>query len=321
MKSVAIIGSGVVGNATGKGFIAKGYDVLFIDINPVVVKNLCDEELNASTDYKTLLKKKFEAFFLSICTPTANEEINLNYLKSASVSLAQILKTKKDYNLVVVRSTVPPGTVRNIIIPIIEKNSDKIAGVDFGVCMNPEYLREDSAVSDFCNQKLTVIGSLDNKSLHTLQDLYRPFNCPVQSLSLEEAEAQKYIHNLFNACKISFFNEIRMILEEIILRSTVNLKINLNGNNGSAAESNTDFDIEKIFKLTAKTAEASYNPEYGIKNLGPFGKSCLPKDTRAFLTWTKKELQINMPLLQSIIDVNELMKEKQIFEKMTKNLG
>lgn len=290
MIKLAVIGSGVVGQATGKGFIAKGHDVIFCDINPEILAKL------ESAGYKVCPPNLLEqesgvgAFFLPISTPTIDGKIELGFLRSAVANLGGgALKKNEDYCIVVIRSTVPPGTIEGSLIPLLEKYSGKKAGKDFGVCMNPEYLREDSNEEDFKNPWIVVIGELDVESGKTLEDIYTPVSsdCPIVRTSLKEAEMQKYVHNLFNACKISFFNEMRIICEA------------------------AGVDDARVFELVSISAEASWNPKYGIRNFGPYGGSCLPKDTTAFIAWVKDELKKSMPLLRAVIKVNETIKENK----------
>lgn len=287
MAKLAVIGSGIVGQATGKGFIANGYDVVFCDINREVLAKLENKGHRVCPPHLLEQEKDIKAFFLAISTPTVDNKIKLDFLRSGIANLgAGYLKNHKDYCIIVVRSTVPPGTIEKQLIPILEKHSRKKAGRDFGVCMNPEYLREGSNEKDFKNPWIVTIGELDAKSGKTLEEIYCFHTCPIVHVSLKEAEMQKYVHNLFNACKISFFNEMRMVCE--------------------AAKINTD----KVFELVAKSAEGSWNPKYGIRKLGPYGGSCLPKDTIAFLSWARKNLENPMPLLRAVIKVNEMTKEK-----------
>lgn len=287
MAKLIIIGSGVVGQATGKGFIAKGHDVIFCDINSEVLVKL--EDQGHRVCYSDLLEQENEvdAFFLAVSTPTVSGRIKLDFLKSAVINLGGgALKKNNNYCIIVVRSTVPPDTIEMLLIPLLEKYSGKKAGEHFGVCMNPEYLREDSNEEDFKNPWIITIGKLDNKSGETLEKIYGPHKCPIVHTSIKEVEMQKYVHNLFNACKISFFNEMRMVCE--------------------AAK----VDADKVFELVVKSAEGSWNPKYGIRNFGPYGGSCLPKDTAAFLAWARKNLANPMPLLKAVIKVNEITKEK-----------
>ena len=287
MAKLAIIGSGIVGQATGKGFIAKGHEVVFCDINPETLAKLENQGHKVCPPNLLEEEKGIKAFFLSVSTPTIDGKIKLDFLKSAVANLGGALKKNNDYCTVAVRSTVPPNTIEGSLIPLLEKYSGKKAGKDFGVCMNPEYLREDSNEEDFKNPWIIIIGELDAKSGKILHEIYGPCDCPVVHTSIKEAEAQKYIHNLFNACKISFFNEMRMICEAIHV------------------------DADKVFDLVAKSAEASWNPKYGIRDLGPYGGSCLPKDTTAFLAWARDELGKSLPLLKAVIKVNEIVKEKR----------
>lgn len=288
MAKIAIIGSGVVGQATGKGFIAKGHEVTFCDINQETLTKLESQGYRVCLPHLLEREEGIKAFFLPVSTPTVDGKIQLGFLKSAVANLGGgALKNNNDYCVVVIRSTVPPNTVEGSLIPLLERYSGKKAGEDFGVCMNPEYLREDSNEEDFKNPWIIVIGELDVRSGETLQEIYGPHKCPIIRTSIKEAEVQKYIHNLFNACKISFFNEMRMICEAVKV------------------------DADMVFELVSKSAEASWNPKYGIRNLGPYGGTCLPKDTTAFLAWAKDELGKSLPLLKAVIKVNEIIKEKR----------
>jgi UDPglucose 6-dehydrogenase len=163
-------------------------------------------------------------------------------------------------------------------------------GKDFGIAMNPEFLREVNAEKDFANPWIVVIGSNDAHTAQVLEKLYLPFNAPIIHMSIKEAEMMKYVHNIYNANKISFFNEMRMIAEK------------------------SGIDADKLFNTVIQSAEASWNKEYGIKNFGPYGGSCLPKDTRAFLSWTNENLKRKMPLLHAVIKVNEDLKDRIYLE-------
>ena len=294
---ICIVGPGIVGQATGKVFTLHDYDVTFLGGSPDKVEKLRSEGFKAfpkdelfNGDYT------FDITFLTVPTPTQNGKISLEAIKSAATDLGRRIKKLKSYHLVVVKSTVPPGTSENLVIKIIEKYSGKKVGVDFGCCMNPEYLREKTAFEDTLQPWIVVIGQYDKKSGEILSALYRKFDCPVVTCSLQEAEMQKYVHNLYNAVKITFFNEMRHI-----------------GKNIGA-------DAEKIFKLTAISAEGMWNPKYGIKDFGPFQGSCLPKDTQAFLEWAEnKELDID--LLRSVIQVNNKHAKQLGLDKSNYEIG
>ena len=275
---------GVVGQATGKTFAAKGYVVTFMGGNPTKTQKLREEGFSAyARGEKMDREHDFDIAMLTVPTPTKNGKIDLSIMESACIDLGTRMKQQKNYSLVVVKSTVPPGTTEELVIPTIEKHSGKKAGVDFGVCMNPEYLREVSAFEDTFNTWFVLIGELDQKSGDILESVYKgKFECPILRCKLKEAEMQKYVHNLYNATKISFFNEMRQVAQHL------------------------EIDAEKIFAYTAVSCEGMWNPKYGTKNLGPYSGACLPKDTQAFFHWATLR-NYSMQLLKAVIDVNNAL--------------
>ncbi len=288
---VCIVGPGVVGQATGKALIAHGVDVTFIGRSKEKIEKLQkdgfkafqkDEIVNGSYD--------FDITMFTVPTPTIDGKISLAVMDSASIDLGKRLKNHKGYHVVVVKSTVPPGTTENLVIKNIEKYSGKKVGKDFGACMNPEYLREETSYEDTLNAWMILIGEYDKRSGDMLNEIYKGFKCPIYRSSIQEAEMQKYIHNLFNAAKISYFNEMREIAKAI------------------------GADADKVFKLAAISTEGMWNPKYGIRNMGPFSGSCLPKDTQAFLDWAQQR-GFNPKLLRTVIEVNDDLMEKMGIEK------
>lgn len=290
MGTIAIIGSGVVGQATGKGFASMGNSVIFCDTKAEVRDRLSKDGYQVCTP-ENLPTQEIRAFFLSVPTPTKDGKIDFTYLESSSRSVGKALATTKEYVVVVVRSTVLPGTTENLVIPILEKESGKKAGKDFGVCMNPEFLRENRNEEDFKKPWIILIGELDQKSGAHLEKLYGKQSCPIAHVSLADAEAEKYVHNLWNACKIAFFNEMRAVCE------------------ASGADADT------IFPIVMKSAEASWNSSYGIRNMGPFGGNCLPKDTQALLSWARENKGLSMTLLDGIIKSNDEIERNLSTEK------
>lgn len=285
-KRICIFGPGVVGYATGKAFAEKGFHVGFIGRNQDRIDELRKEGFWAFT-FETFPDHSFDfdISFLTISTPTRKAKIQLQGIKAVARFVGSRLKMTKNYHVVVVKSTVVPGTTEKVIIKILEKYSGKKAGRDFGVCMNPEYLREVSAVDDSRKPWMVLLGQYDKKSGDFVEPIYKPFKCPVFRSTLHEAEMQKYIHNLYNAVKITFFNEMREIAKQI------------------------DADADRIFKLTALSTEGIWNPMYGLKDKGPFTGSCLPKDTQAFYAWVKKS-KFNADLLKTTIKVNKRLLDK-----------
>jgi len=281
-KSIFIVGSGLVGQATGKGLVAKGFRVTFIDVRPAIVNQLRQQGYEAF-EASEVKKTDADIFMLSVPTYSLKPGINrLDFVKEAATSIGGWLSKTDKYCLVVVRSTVLPGTIKEIVTPILEEHSGKSAGRDFGICANPEYLRERCAEEDFLNPWLVLIGELDKRSGDLLQEVYHWVDCPVYRLPIKEAEIQKFVHNLFNAAKISFFNEMRLVCRQMGL------------------------DCEKVFPLVAQSAEAIWNHSYGTRDLGPFAGSCLPKDTIAFLSWAKEQ-GMETPLVDAMLKVNEAL--------------
>lgn len=280
-QKICIVGAGFVGQATGKGFLSHGFDVTFLDVSPSKVNKLREEDLEAyHLEEMSNGKFSFDISFISVPTPTENKRFNDSYIKDAAEFLGDKIKFLNKYHLAVVKSTVLPGTTESLIIRILEEKSGKKAGRDFGVCVNPEYLRERRAFDDFVHAWIVVIGAMDEKSGQTLLNLYRDFDCPKYIVSIKEAEIQKYAHNLFNAIKITFFNEIRSAARKV------------------------GIETEKVFKLVAESSEGMWNTRYGIRDMGPFEGNCLPKDTQAFLMWLK-ERGIDAGLLRATLRVNK----------------
>jgi len=290
MKNIAIIGSGFVGKSTGKGFLRHRHNVIFSDINTGVLDELAAQGMRTSLP-QDLPVEKIDIFMFTVPTLTVDGEVDLKHVESASKNLAELLKRKRGYFIAVMRSTVPPGTTENIPGKTIQKVTKKKPGKDFGLVMNPEYLRQATAEKDFSNPWIAVIGSNDKKAAKIIGSLYESFFCPIHYVSIREAETQKYVHNLWNASKISFFNEMR--------EATRRIGIN----------------PDKIFEITMDSAEASWNKFYGIRDRGYFDGSCLPKDTLGFLTFARKELGFEMKILKSVIDVNEDLRKKVLQKK------
>ncbi len=280
-EKIAVIGSGVVGQATGKGFISKGYEVTFIDTNERIISTLRKQGYQAFTPQEYDEKQlTCDISFVSVPTPTEDNVINLEYLKKACIDLGIRLKRMSGYHLVVTRSTLLPGTNKNIVIKTLEAYSQKKEGINFGLCFNPEYLREKSAETDFAKPWIVIIGENSKKSGDLLEGVYKNFGSKIYRITIEEAEIQKYIHNLYNAVKISFFNEFREICSDMNLDSSV------------------------VFDLVTKSCEGIWNPKYGTLDFGPFDGVCLPKDTQAFYSWAKQNGYL-MKVLGSAIESNK----------------
>ncbi|MEK7622503.1 MAG: nucleotide sugar dehydrogenase [Patescibacteria group bacterium] len=286
VKKICIIGPGVVGYATGVVLKENGFEVGFVGRNQEKIAKLCQEGYQAKIfadfsehDYD------YDLTFITVATPTIGGKIDLQPVLAVAEFLGEQLKYKPDYHVAVVKSTVLPGTTQNLVVRILEEKSGKTAGRDFGVCMNPEYLREVNALEDSRKPWLTLIGELDEKSGAVLESVYQKFASPIFHCSLKEAEMQKYIHNIYNAVKITFYNEMRQIAK-------------ING-----------LDAEKMFKINALSCEGMWNSRYGIRDAGPFLGHCLPKDTQALYNWAEKN-NYDASLLKTTIEVNNQLMKK-----------
>ncbi len=231
MSRITIVGSGVVGRATGKGFIEHGNSVTFVDVDEVTINRLSEEGYVAVYPSDVDLDG-VDAVFVSVSAPTVPYGVDLSYLEQACKSLGMALTECRTRPVIVFRCTMPPGTTRDFLIPLLEAASGKKPGEDFGVCYNPE-----------------------------------------------EAEFQKYVHNLFNATKISFFNEMRIAAEIL------------------------GVDPQIAFQFTALSAQGMWDALYGARDDGPFGGACLPKDVNAWLSFAKSK-GLPAALLGAVREVN-----------------
>jgi UDPglucose 6-dehydrogenase len=279
MARIVIVGSGVVGQATGKGFAKKGHSVRFVDIDSATIEKLLSTGLVAMTasqvDWNDV-----DIVMLAVRTPTADGRVVLDHIEAAALDVGRGLATTNNFVTVVVRSTVPPSTTEKRITPILERASGKRLGQGFGVAMNPKFLRAVSNEQDFAQPWITVVGAKDPRTTAIMGKLYQPFGAPVLHCALAEAEMIKYVSNTYNAVKISYFNEVHAICSKMGL------------------------DGHTIGAVVSRSAEAMWNPLYGTRGGVPYGGACLPKDTNAFLQFTR-ELGVDHLMLEATIEVNE----------------
>jgi UDPglucose 6-dehydrogenase len=280
---IIIVGSGVVGQATGKGFAKKGHQVSYVDINPQMIAKLRAEGLTAMTaaevDWNAV-----DIVMLAVSTPSVNGKIVLDYIEAAARDVGRGLATTPNYVTVVVRSTVPPTSTEKRITPILEQASGKQVGQDFGVGMNPEFLRAVSNEQDFARPWITVLGTSDRRTAEVLDQLYAPFGALIVRCTPTEAEMIKYVNNVYNAVKISYFNEIHAICQQL------------------------GVDSNLIGATVARSAESMWNPLYGTRGGVPYGGACLPKDTVAFMQFAR-EHGFEHLMLEATIAVNEQLQE------------
>lgn len=308
---VSIIGTGYVGSVTAACFAELGHEVICIDIDEKKVQMINDgippiweeglgdlmskhaeKNLIATSDYDYAVQNSDVSF---ICVGTPSNEhgnIDLSIVGAACKSLGMAMAKKNGFHIVVVKSTVVPETTEDIVIPLLEEHSGKVAGRDFGVAMNPEFLREGKAVYDFMHPDKIVVGSIDERTGVLVAELYRDLDCEVTRTDPRTAEMIKYVNNSFLATKISFSNEIGNICKRL------------------------GIDTYEVMKAVGMDFRIS---EYFLNSGAGFGGSCFPKDVRA-LIGKAKEIDYYPSLLESVIEVNELQ-PMQMVELLEKHAG
>lgn len=300
---ISIFGLGYVGCVSAACLANEGHKIIGVDINPVKVAQLasgCSPVVEPGLD--ELVKRGVESGNLKvtvngheavhmshislICVGTPsndNGSLNLQYVENVCREIGKALVTKQDYHTIVFRSTVLPGTVEGRLIPLLEEFSGRSAGIDFGVCMNPEFLREGSAIHDYHNPSLIVIGELNKRSGDAVSELYKSLNTCVTRTDLPVAEMVKYASNAYHALKVVFANEI-----------------------GNLSKAN-NIDGQAVMEIFRQDKQLNISAAY----LNPgfaFGGSCLPKDLRALL-YRAKETDVECPVLNAVLPSNRIQVE------------
>lgn len=208
MARAVVLGAGVVGRATGAGMAELEHDVEYCDVDEAVVSAL--RQRGAKASFEVDLRGPAAFVFLTLPTPARPEgHYDLTALRAGAVAVGEALRGATERHTVVVRSTVPPGTCERVVLPLLEELSGRTVGRDFALASNPEFLRARTALQDFLHPWITVVGARDPGTVEALRDLYRPLGGEFRGFSdPAEAELAKCAHNLFNAAKISFWNEM-----------------------------------------------------------------------------------------------------------------
>jgi GDP-mannose 6-dehydrogenase len=297
---ISIFGLGYVGTVSAGCLAAQGHTVLGVDpvntkvalinsgrspvveaeIDEIITIAVKEGRLRATHDPAAAIRDT-ELSFVCVGTPSQpNGNLDLRYIRRICEQIGEALSTKDARHTVAIRSTILPGTMRKIVIPTLEEFSKKRAGVDFGVCTNPEFLREGSAVKDFRSPPKTVIGELDGASGDVLQQLYEKLKAPVIRINLETAEMVKYVDNSWHALKIGYANEIGNLCKVLGL------------------------DAHEVMKIFCQDRKLNISEAYLMPGFA-FGGSCLPKDLRA-LAYEAKTRDMQLPILNSILPSNEM---------------
>ena len=282
LERIFIVGSGVVGKATGQGFVGMGHEVTLVDILPERVAALRAEGLDARIGLD--LRGESEAYiFLALPTPHSGKRYDLAAFEHGVREVGEALAGAEAVHTVVVRSTVPPLTTEQLVKPLLEEASGKTEGVGFCLASNPEFLRAASAADDFRWPWMTVIGARNKRVQERLTRLLAPFGGELRVFdNPATTEMIKCAHNLYNAAKISYWNEMWQVCQRL------------------------GINHDDVATTVARSAEASYNPLYGIRGGAPYGGVCLPKDTHGFLGFAAA-LGMPMPFLSAVVQVNEDM--------------
>src|SRR5438477_2939110 len=305
-RSISVFGLGYVGTVTAACFAHKGNQVLGVDLSRSKVETLdagqspiveprvteliaeCNRacRLHATSDAASAVLKT-DISFLCVGTPSLrNGKLDLGHIEPVCREIGEALKKKDAFHLIVLRSTVLPGTAESIVVPTLEKASGKRIGKEFGVCVNPEFMREGTAVADFLEPSITIIGAADPQHSATLRELYAWAPGRIFQTSFRSAEMVKYVCNAWHAVKVAFANEVGTLAKEL------------------------GVDTEAVVEIFTADTKLNISPSY-LKPGFAFGGSCLPKDVRA-MNYRAKELDLDLPLFQAIMPSNHEHLERAV---------
>jgi GDP-mannose 6-dehydrogenase len=305
---VSVFGLGYVGSVSAASFAADGHEVVGVDVNadkvaavnagrsPIVEPGLEEQlaeavsagRLRATTDTADAIAAT-EVSLLCVGTPSRkNGSLDLTYLERVASQIGEAIANKSDYHVVVVRSTVLPGTTHEVVIPALERASGKKYGDGFGVSVNPEFLREGTALKDFRKPPLTLVGHNHAADASGTIALYQAIDAPLISTSIRVAEMIKYTSNTWHALKVCFANEIGNVCKRL------------------------GVDSHEVMDVFCRDEKLNLSPYY-LKPGFAFGGSCLPKDVRA-LQYRAKELDVDLPVISSILPSNRMQIEHAVDE-------
>ena len=295
---IGIIGSGVVGSTTGKAFHKLGHEVIFHDILKDTILSLRNNAYQVTSNISDIISKT-DISFVCVNTPTNKKgQQDLSQIMSVLFDLTHSLnnynvksagtnKSSSAPHLVVFRSTILPGTMKNVIINYLDKNCSLERGKDYNICYNPEFLRKHAPLDDFFNPDRVVIGEDNNglsyQSSSPLQELYKEITKNIIITDYDTAEMIKYASNCFLSLKISYFNEIGLLCRQL------------------------GIDHREVSMAVAQDKRIG---QYGTHAGRSFKGPCLPKDTQALAYFVKRS-KLKPDLIQSILDINERLAREQ----------
>jgi len=303
---ISVLGLGYVG-AVSAGCLARdGHEVIGVDpertkvelinagrtpiiekdIGKIIAEQVESGRLRATSDVAEAVRHT-DLALVCVGTPSLpNGGIDLKYIRRVCEQIGKAIATHPGAPVIVMRSTMLPGTMRDVVIPILEKSSGKRAGEEFGVCINPEFLREGTAVHDYYHPPKTVVGEVNKASGDLLAALYSKMPGPMIRTDIETAEMVKYADNCWHALKVGFANEVGNLCKGV------------------------GVDAHKVMEIFCQDHKLNLSPYY-LKPGFAFGGSCLPKDVRALL-YKAKTLDIDLPIMKSILPSNALQIERGI---------
>ncbi|MGH7182171.1 MAG: nucleotide sugar dehydrogenase [Nitrospiraceae bacterium] len=295
---ISIFGLGYVGCVSAACFADRGHEVIGVDVNQVkadiinqgrspivepgvgdiIEKAVKDKRLRATTDATEAVHAS-DISLICVGTPSHhNGSLDLTHVKGVCKQIGAALETKRRYHTVAVRSTMLPGTIADTVIPALEVFSGKKSGRDFGVAINPEFLREGTSIHDFSNPPFTLIGADDDEAAELLKKLYEHLPASVITVRIKEAEMVKYACNCFHGLKVAFANEIGTICKGLSV------------------------DSHRVMEVFCQDTKLNLSPYY-LRPGFAFGGSCLPKDLRA-INYKAKMLDVEVPMLNTILVSN-----------------
>ena len=303
---ISVLGLGYVGTVVAGCLARAGHEVIGIDTEPrkvelvnagkspiiekeigqIIAQQVEAGRLSASTEV-TVAVQQSDLILVCVGTPSrSNGDIELRHVRRVCEEIGAALRTHPGAPVVVVRSTLLPGTMRELVIPTLEASSGRHAGTDFGVCVNPEFLREGTAVHDYLNPPKTVIGELTRASGNLLARLYEGIPAPLIRTDIETAEMVKYADNAWHALKVGFANEIGNLCKAV------------------------QVDSHRVMEIFCRDTQLNLSAYY-LRPGFAFGGSCLPKDLRALLH-KAKSLDVSLPILAAVLPSNELQIERAV---------